>query len=178
MDDPSIHFYFRVHPHLAGRDSTQTRRLRELHGKYCNLTVVDPDSPVDSYALMEQSAAVVTFGSTMGVEACYWGKPSILLGPALYDHEDCAYRPVDHDETIGLIRQRGLPPRPQTGALRYGLWDLERGTPFRHFQANSLRDGTFGGQRVRPRQPLRALIFFMKVLEHASMRLNFRWWNK
>jgi len=178
MDDPSIHSYLRIHPHLAGRDSTQTRRLRELHGRYCNLTVVDPDSPVDSYALMERSAAVVTFGSTMGAEACYWGKPSILLGHALYDHEDCAYRPVDHDETIGLIRQRGLPPRPRNGALRYGLWDLERGTPFRRFQANSLGDGTFEGKRVRPRQPLRLLIFFMKVLEHASMRLNLRWWNK
>jgi hypothetical protein len=177
MDDPSIHFYLRIHPALAGRDSTQTRRLRELHGKYCNLTVVDADSPVDSYALMEQSAAVVTFGSTMGVEACYWGKPSILLGYALYEHEDCAYLPVDHDETIGLVRRRGLSPRPQIGALRYGLWDLERGTPFRRFQANSLGDGTFEGKRVRPRQPLRTVIFLMKVLEHASMRVNLRWWT-
>lgn len=177
VDDPSIYFYLRIHPNLAGRDNTQTRQLRGLHGRYINLSVIEADSPVDSYALMERSAAVVTFGSTMGVEACYWGKPSILLGRAWYENEDCAYRPADHEESIRLIRQRGLPPRPQIGAIRYGLWDLERGTPFRHFHADSLREGTFDGKRVRPRQPLRAFIFFMKILEHAAMRLNLRWWR-
>jgi hypothetical protein len=175
LDDPSIHFYLRIHPNLSGRDNTQTRRLRGLPGTYSNLTVIEAESSVDTYALMERSAAVVTFGSTMGVEACYWGKPSILLGRAWYENEDCAYLPADHEENVWLIRQRGLPPRPQVGAIRYGLWDLERGTPFRHFRADSLGGGTFDGKRVRPRQPLRALIFCMKILEHAAMRLNLRW---
>ena len=176
-DDPAIHFYLRIHPNLAGRDNTQLRDLSRLHGRYRNLSLIEAGSPVDTYALMERSAAIVTFGSTLGVESCYWGKPSILIGRALYENEDCAYVPADHDETVRLIRQRNLSPRPQIGAIRYGLWDLERGTPFRHFQAASLKSGTFDGQRVRPRQPLRTLIFFMKILEHAAMRLNFRWWR-
>ena len=176
-DDPSIRFYLRIHPNLAGRDNTQNRLLHGLQGTYSNLCVIKAESPVDTYALMEQSAAIVTFGSTMGVEACYWGKPSILLGRALYENEDCAYQPGDHEETLGLIRQRGLAARPQICALRYGLWDQERGTPFRRFRADGLKGGTFDGERVRPRQPLRALIFFMKMLEHAAMRLNLRWWK-
>src|SRR5262249_33777104 len=137
-NDGSIHFYLRIHPALAGRDSTQTRQLRTLIGRYSNLTVIEANSTIDSYALMEGSAAVITFGSTVGVEACYWGKPSILLGYAFYEHEDCAYIPADHEETVRLIQRRDLTPRPQVGALRYGLWELERGTPFRRFQANSL----------------------------------------
>jgi len=176
-DDPSIRFYVRIHPNLSGRDNTQTRRLRGLHGKYANLTVIDAESPVDTYELMERSAAIVTFGSTMGAEACYWCKPSILLGRALYENEDCAYRPLDHQETVRLIRQKDLPPRPQIGALRYGLWDLERGTPFRHFKPESLTGGTFDGQRVRPRRSLRPWIFVLKIVEYASMRLNLRWWK-
>jgi hypothetical protein len=175
-DDPSIHFYLRIHPNLSGRDNTQTRQLRSLRGRFTNLSVIDAENSVDTYELMEQSAAVITFGSTTGVEACYWGKPSILLANALYENEDCVYRPADHEETMQLIRQRGLPARPQLGALRYGLWDLERGMPFRRFHPDSLMSGTFDGQRVNPRQPLRSLILLLKILEHAAMRLNLRWW--
>lgn len=44
-----------------------------------------PDSTVDSYELMSQAYAVVTYGSTIGIEAAFEGKRSIVMGPSIYD---------------------------------------------------------------------------------------------
>jgi GT2 family glycosyltransferase len=143
---PGHHFYLRVHPGLRGRDNAQTRELRALED-LPNLTIIPPGSSVDSYALMDAGAAVVTFGSTMGAEACFWGRPSILLGPAYYEHLDCAYRPATHDDVVALL-ERPPVPRPAIEAVKYGLWALEMGTRFRRYRPEGLSRGVFQGVRL------------------------------
>ena len=145
--EPHFHFYLRVHPSLTGRDNAQMRALRSLDGRHPNLTIVSPDSVVDTYALVERSSVVVTFGSTVGVEACYWGTPSILLGRAYYEQLDCTYRPHSHEEVIGLLRSE-LAPKPLDEALKYGFWELRQGRPFKRYRPESLTRGTFLGERV------------------------------
>ena len=170
--DPSVHFYFRIHPAMSGFDNTQTRRLKTLYGRYDNLTVIAPESAIDSYALMEKSSAVITFGSTMGAEATYWGKVSILLGTGYYGHMDCAYLPTTHGEVIDLLRSQPA-PKPQENAMRYGLWDLQRGTPFHFYQSISLTHGTFLGSPIRPSFGNYCVIAFWLILELRSPRAIF-----
>jgi Capsule polysaccharide biosynthesis protein len=145
--DPARHVYLRVHPNLRGCDNAQTRGLQSLAGRFANLTIVAADAAVDSYALMERSDAILTFGSTMGVEACFWGRPSILLGRAYYENLDCAYRPGTHEDVVRLL-QSPLAPKPRTEAMKYGLWEHELGSPFRRYKAESLIRGTFNGARI------------------------------
>jgi hypothetical protein len=51
-----------------------------------NCFLVDPGMPVCSYALARSCDLVITFGSTIGIEAAGLGKPSFLMAPALYDY--------------------------------------------------------------------------------------------
>jgi len=72
----------RLHPN-------QENALREK-AKFMSLgmgrvVVIAPLEKVDTYALIDAADVVITFGSTVGIEATYWGKPSILCGPSLYD---------------------------------------------------------------------------------------------
>jgi hypothetical protein len=83
----------------------------------------------------------------MGVEACYWNKPSILLGMSYYDKLDCCYIPQSHEETIDLMRT-DLMPKPKTGALKYGFWELSRGIDFKFFKQTGLASGYFLGKEV------------------------------
>ena len=46
--------------------------------------VVGPGDDVDTYQLIQVSDLILTFGSTVGVEAIAMGKPSIIIGKALY----------------------------------------------------------------------------------------------
>jgi hypothetical protein len=146
-NDSNIQIYFRVHPNLRDADNSQMQDIKSLVGKFKNVTILLPESNVDSYTLMENCDTIITFGSTIGVEACYWNKPSILLGISYYDKLDCCYIPKSHEETIDLIRT-DLMPKSKEGALKYGFWELSKGIEYKFFKQTGLASGQFLGKEV------------------------------
>lgn len=82
IDDDSIHFYLRVHPNLKNINNYQTQKIKELN--YKNLTIINAESTIDSYNLMNVSDKILIFSSTMGIEASFYNKVVILLGRAFY----------------------------------------------------------------------------------------------
>ncbi len=131
IPETEFHFYVRVHPKLSGVDNSQTKALYSLC--FPNLTFIYPDDGIDSYSLMEACEKVITFGSTMGIESSFWGKPSILLGRSTYEELGSCYIAKSHEEAVYLIKQEGLKPLPIKGAIKYGYWENTRGIPYIHF---------------------------------------------
>ena len=76
----SLKLFVRVHPNLKGLDNAQTRQLQELARRFPGVEFIAAESPISTYALVDAADAVLTFGSTVGVEALYRRKPSILMG--------------------------------------------------------------------------------------------------
>jgi hypothetical protein len=180
-EDPNAHFYLRMHPNLKGYDNSQTKEIYRLGKRTNNLTIIPPESNIDSYMLMNNCRTVITFGSTMGVEATYWGKPSILLGRSFYEKLNVAYVPKDEDEVISLLRQ-DLSSKPRVGAIQYGLWDLRRGTSFKRYLPMNLFKGEFLGKVVKPSIFVRICAMLYRLAEKKDMlafggtkikRLNF-----
>lgn len=141
-----VHLYLRVHPNLAGVDNRQTRELAEVAAPF--VTVIGADDPISSYALLRAAEKVVTFGSTLGIEAVYWGVPSVLAGTSYYRNLGATYNPGSHAEMIEMIG-RPLPPKPVTPALIYGHYFATFGTPFRYFSPDGIFSGTFKGRRIK-----------------------------
>jgi hypothetical protein len=135
-------FHLRMHPNMSKlpRCTSQLRDIHALNLKYSNLNVIWPEQVVDSYALLDACAKVITFGSTMGVEATYLGKPSILVGKALYENFNCAYLPKSHDEVVALI-EGDTPPLLKISAIQYGFFKLSNGIPFKFFKETSIKNG-------------------------------------
>lgn len=121
---PNFHFYLRIHPNLKGVDHKDHLDLYKF-SKYSNLTIIPPESEVSSYALMEACEKVVTFGSTMGIETTFWGKPSILLGRALYENLDACYRAKSKEEILYLLEGK-IGAKDKIGALKYAYFELDR----------------------------------------------------
>ena len=139
-DDPTIQFCLRTHPNLKGFDNSQTREIKQLAALYPNVLVISAEDTVDSYGLLAACDVALTFGSTIGVEACYWGKPSILAGRALYQFLDCCYKPNNHEELVAMIKS-DLKPKPREESLKYGYWEARRGIPFEYFKQTSMYGG-------------------------------------
>lgn len=79
---------------------------------------IEVQSPTASpYALIARSALVVSYGSTAW-EACYLGKPAILLGPGPFGSHDCAYSARDVEAVLNLIADIP-PPKPREHAYPY-----------------------------------------------------------
>lgn len=121
---PDIHYYLRIHPHLKDVKYKAHMELYTL-SKYENLTIIPPESEVSTYSLMEACEKTITFGSTMGIEAVFWGKPSILLSRSLYENLDVCYQASCKEDIIPLLLKR-LEPKPQLGALKYAYFLLDR----------------------------------------------------
>lgn len=120
---PDIHFYLRIHPHLKGIKYKAHMDLYTL-SRYKNLTIIPPESEISTYSLMEACEKVITFGSTMGVEAVFWGKPSVLLRRALYENLDICYKPSCKEDIVLLLENK-LAPKPISGALKYAYYLLD-----------------------------------------------------
>ena len=85
---------------------------------------IDVQTPTASpYALIARSALVVSYGSTAW-EACYLGKPAILLGPQPFGSHDCAHSAGDVETVLDLIANIP-PPKPRHHAYPYA-WGWNR----------------------------------------------------
>lgn len=121
-------FVVRMHPNQHGDRTGETERsyraLRALPG----VRVIKPLDPTSSYELMSSSNYVITFGSTIGLEATYWGKVSILVGRAIWEDANVVHR---CDSPSGLVELLRADPRPlsQENAVRIGyhfMTDIDR----------------------------------------------------
>lgn len=123
--DPKIHFYLRIHPNLRGVKHKEHLDLYKLE-KYNNISVISPESKVSTYALLDCCEKVVVFGSTMGIEATFWGKPSIMLGRSLYENLDVCYKLDNKEQLLSFLNNPYLTPKDKLGALKYSYYLLDR----------------------------------------------------
>jgi len=110
--------------------------------------IIPADSPVDSYALLDVSDKVLTFGSTMAMEAAYWGKPSVSFATNPYQNLDAIYYPADRQDAVRLIVEP-LAAKGGLDCLKYGYFYSTFGRKLRY---SEVRDGsslTFKGHVIR-----------------------------
>lgn len=145
---PDAHLVVRIHPHLSRKHPSERERWMRLAGSSPSLTVIAPESDVDSYALIDSSDVVVTGGSTVGAEAVFWDRPSILLGPSEYDELHLAHRANDVATLERLLRAPALSV-PRDAALAFGYYRATYGEPFAVYRPSGLHHGTFLGADLR-----------------------------
>ncbi len=120
-----MHFYLRIHPNLEKIRYKYHTELYEFENKYSNVTVIAPNSSINSYDLMEAVEKVIVFGSTIGLEAAYWKKPVILLSCAFYYYADFCYVPKSEEALFDLI-PKDLEPKQNENILKYGLYYIDQ----------------------------------------------------
>ena len=151
--DSGVHFYVRIHPRTQSLPEPQARRLMSL--KLPHVTVIPAGSPVSTYTLMRKASRVLSFGSTTGIEAVYWGIPSIIGMRAFFDRLGSTYNPKTHDDMMQLIADPRLSPNDPLGARMFGYWQKTFGIAFRSFQPLGLFGGLFKGTPIRPHVAIR-----------------------
>ncbi len=119
-EHPQTMFCIRFHPNQADISSdirTPFHAVEELP----NVQVYYPETSANTYALIEWSDVVVTFGSTVTVEACWMGRPVILMGPSFYDALGVACTPGNMQQTHELLRDQ-LQPGSRENCARWATF--------------------------------------------------------
>ncbi len=156
-------FYLRVHPNMKFLRNSQMKELEAMALKYKNLYLIRPEDQCDSYALIDNAYKVVTFGSTVGVEATYWNRVSILCGQSFYMNIDACYQPANHKEVVGLLRNDSLLPKDQINAIKYAYWELMKGEYYKKFKQVDLFKMECDGVIIEASKPLQILEKFAKI---------------
>ena len=74
-----VRLVVRTHPRLAGINSKYEIAVKEYCLNNDDIIFYSAESKINSYDLLNFADIVITFGSTMGIEAAYLGKFSIIL---------------------------------------------------------------------------------------------------
>lgn len=136
--------WLRMHPNMAAMHQGYSNKYDVL--RTSNIHLIEPTSKVSSYDLLLAASKVLTFGSTMGIEATYWGKPSILVGTTFYKFLDVTYNAADFDELIQLLLEEDILPKKRENTLPYGFYLKKFGEPYHFYQPATLFKGEFKGK--------------------------------
>jgi hypothetical protein len=142
MIDADAHdLYLRIHPNVNAACKKYKKQVFGLN--HNNLNLVLPNSDVSTYEMMTEADLIITFGSTIGLEAAYWGKPSILIGNSFYKQLGSTYNPNCVDELHRLIHENGLIGKPKLGAIKMAVFWCKNGTKSKHFDGSKDSGYTF-----------------------------------
>lgn len=135
----------RVHPGMAVRPRREQWRWEQLAETLSgdHFRIISPNDRASSYAILDAASIVVTSGSTMGLEAGYWDKPSILLGTATHytAFPDTVAQPRSSAELRALLENPSLIPKDKRALLQFGYWAMVFGTPFKYFEPHGYFEG-------------------------------------
>jgi hypothetical protein len=127
---PETLFCIRFHPNQADMTSDVITPFNKIATRN-NVKLFLPDDSINTYGLIDWSDTVVTFGSTVTVEACWMGKPVILLGRSFFDNLDVAYIPKNLSEACELLGQ-DLQPMDRSGAAKFASYHLTDGDSLKY----------------------------------------------
>ena len=138
---PGYRLCLRMHPNIASKSPEQIAFWRNL--RIPGAVIVGPEEDYDSYAMLDRAHVACSYGSTMGIEATYWARPSLLLNRSLYDRLDATL----NARTTAEIEQFLANPSvfPQLGALMFGAFYAGYGIRHRYYQARDLFRGRILG---------------------------------
>ena len=138
IKNPHYIFVLRVHPNQKYLLNTQNKNIEDL-SKNKNLIIIGARSKISSYEIIRLSDTIITFGSTVGVEATFLEKKAITLGDSIYEHLDCTHNPDSMESLIELIKNVKTSPKPKSSTLKYGFYVLNNGNEFKYSKLKNVR---------------------------------------
>ena len=164
---PDTELVVRTHPHMLSKPEDDRIRWIQAVNSIGMNAHIPPESPTDSYALMQRADRIITYGSTTGVEAAFRNKSVAVLGPCAYDLLGCA-QPIKSADELAQWLEDPHATQPEL-ALPYGLMMQRRG--FNLSWLDQSGDGGFlrGDLRLEEAPPI------IRKLSHRLQAARDRW---
>jgi len=148
-----VEFFLRIHPN-SDNEKVRWWEDPELNAEE-GLQVCTPSSSVSTYALLNAADKVFTVGSSMGLEATYWGKPSIMIGQSYYTGLDAVYDARTISQAAELLLSKDLPPKPRENALKFSAYVRCAGLAMPHSRPVNYYTLSFKGHRIEAKEEVR-----------------------
>ena len=143
-----IYLVIRVHPN-NNRKNNLDDKLWASFSKHKNICVINSQDTCDTYALMKRADIVVSYSSTIALEASYFGKPSVVLKKFWWTQKKSILL-INNIRQLNKIFNKNYKFRKikKTACLPVANYMLNYGKKFRYYNPESFYRGKFLGQNL------------------------------
>lgn len=151
---PNLNLVIRIHPNLKYKSSREIELWKnfgeQLQQENSRIIYLSHESKINSYELVKRSNAVITVGSTIGVEAAFLGKRSVLIGRGFHEEMGITLNPKNREELRDYLTQNfeenGISSR-RIQAYKYAVFHQEGGVEFKNVRLcrNKFEKYSWGG---------------------------------
>ena len=107
--DSSYDIVLRMHPNQSGDKTGISDHIMKVLSSQEGVQLIKPTDRHSSYELLDIACVAITFGSSIGFEATYSGKPSILAGRCAWESEGVAYVVESAEEAAKIVLSQPQP---------------------------------------------------------------------
>jgi hypothetical protein len=136
----------RVHPNVINKHKSEAEFW--LSQGDPNTIIFGPEDKIDTYTLIDNAESVVTYATTVGIEAAYAQKPSILLGYSLWYDEPGFHTPRSESELMQFLNKPVASYSEFT--YQFGYYMDKFGEEFKFFTPSNFWSGKFMGHKIQP----------------------------
>ncbi|WP_440679467.1 hypothetical protein [Candidatus Pelagibacter sp. HIMB1517] len=138
-----IELIIRVHPVSQNKknnfDEDKWHTLED-----CNTKVIGAKDKYDSYALLDSSDIIISYGGNIAIESTYWGKFTISLRKGIFSDGNYIYEPKNSKELKKLLSKRFKPKIiDKKKMLKFGWYFLNFGIKYKFYKPIDDFNGTF-----------------------------------
>jgi len=148
---PNAELHIRWHPNsrnLKGNERDKLVNIVERGRQIDNVYHISPESNFNTYDLIHAADNCIGFGTSVSIEACLYGKPTIFIGNNIFEDLDCFYRPNSYDELIEILNTN-LKVKDFDHALAWGYYFSNFGSQiYKHLNQQQEKTFYYKGRRV------------------------------
>lgn len=159
-----IHLVVRVHPTLKKNKSDDDTEWLAFKNK--NTTIIQSFEKIDTYSLMFKSDIVITYTSSIIVEASYFNKPTICLGKFWWSGKNITEEPKNNLELKKMLQKNYKFKKKNINAcLKIANYFLNYGIKFKYYKPINEVKGLFLGKLLswKPYLILKTEEFIKKI---------------
>ena len=164
-----IKLIIKLHPYNKTlRNYNDLNKIKDL-AKKNNIFIFDEFSKINSYKLVKKSDVIISYGSTIGAEAVYLGKPSIIMRDCFYGKTDSVYFGLNHKQLKKVISKKKLQKKKENSVLPFAFYLLNYGRNFKYYKPENYYFGKFCGFNLTYMRP-----FFYKLMSYVKCFLKIK----
>ncbi len=143
---PNSILYIKDHPHYLNGESFNPWKKFEKKNK---IIYFDRKENIDSFDLLKKSDVILTYGSSMAVDALYNGKPSISFRKHFFSGSNLLLEPKNEKELFKMMKNPKIPKQNvKNKCIPYGYYMQTFGKKFKFYKPKNFYKGNLFNKNI------------------------------
>lgn len=160
----------KMHPNQKFMTNMSLINYYKLEKDFSNCKVEKPDSKYDTYEFLKKAQYIITFASTICIEAAYLKKKVINIGDANFSKMNATTLSKNGFQASQLILNKKVPKGNKLAAIKWGYYLYKYKSKLTKFSRNSNGQYFYDNEKL----PSHKLLYFFGLFSKLIIRFKKR----